>query len=133
MSYLLLKSLHLTTVLLSICGFVVRFAWRVTHHPWSSARMTRILPHVNDSLLLFSGLAMAAMIGEYPLTTPWLTAKLFWLIAYIVAGSFALKRATTRTGQWFAFALAVGCVTLLVGCAIHRSPWSWLAPFWATN
>ncbi|GLW61300.1 siroheme synthase [Hydrogenophilus thermoluteolus] len=133
MSYLLLKHLHLTTVALTITGFLLRFTWRLRSHPWLHAPLTRVLPHINDTLLLTSGLGMAAMIGQYPFTTPWLTAKFFWLLAYIIAGHFALKRAQTRRGQWCACVVALVCVAMLVGTAIYHHPLSWLTPRFAIN
>ncbi len=124
-----IKELHLTTVALSLSGFLLRFAWRLRAHPYGSSWATRLLPHINDTVLFLSGLAMAYLGQLSPLTTPWLSAKLFWLVVYIIAGSYALKRCPTRPCQWRAFGAAVLAILLLLGSAIHHSPWSWLALF----
>ena len=111
MAYLILKNLHLTTIAITLTLFVLRGAWMMTSSPLLQARWVRIVPHVNDSLLLASGIGLAVLIRQYPLTHGWLTAKFFALIAYIVRGTIALKRGRTR-GQrisaWFAALLVFG-------------------------
>lgn len=111
MAYLILKNLHLTTIAITLTLFVLRGAWMMTSSPLLQARWVRIVPHLNDSLLLASGIGLAVLIKQYPLTHGWLTAKFFALIAYIVLGTIALKRGRTR-GQrisaWFAALLVFG-------------------------
>ena len=111
MAYLILKNLHLTTIAITLTLFVLRGIWMMAGSPLLQARWVRIVPHVNDSLLLASGIGLAVLIRQYPLTHGWLTAKFFALIAYIVLGTIALKRGRTR-GQrisaWFAALLVFG-------------------------
>jgi len=111
MAYLILKNLHLTTIAITLTLFVLRGIWMMAGSPLLQARWVRIVPHVNDSLLLASGIGLAVLIRQYPLTHGWLTAKFFALIAYIVLGTIALKRGRTR-GQrisaWFAALLMFG-------------------------
>ena len=111
MAYLILKNLHLTTIAITLTLFVLRGIWMMAGSPLLQARWVRIVPHVNDSLLLASGIGLAVLIRQYPLTHGWLTAKFFALIAYIVRGTIALKRGRTR-GQrisaWFAALLVFG-------------------------
>jgi len=111
MAYLILKNLHLPTIAIPLTLFVLRGIWMMAGSPLLQARWVRIVPHVNDSLLLASGIGLAVLIRQYPLTHGWLTAKFFALIAYIVLGTIALKRGRTR-GQrisaWFAALLVFG-------------------------
>lgn len=111
MAYLILKNLHLTTIAITLTLFVLRGAWMMARSPLLQARWVRIVPHLNDSLLLASGIGLAVLIRQYPLTHGWLTAKFFALIAYILLGTIALKRGRTR-GQrisaWFAALLVFG-------------------------
>jgi uncharacterized membrane protein SirB2 len=79
--------------------------------PRLQARWARIVPHINDTLLLASGIALAVLMQQYPLVHGWLTAKLFALIAYIVLGTLALKRGKTkaqRVTAWIAALLVFG-------------------------
>jgi uncharacterized membrane protein SirB2 len=111
MAYLVLKGLHLTTITLTLALFVLRGAWMIADSPRLQARWVRIAPHINDTLLLASGVSLAVLLQQYPLVHGWLTAKFFALIAYIVLGTIALKRGKTR-GQrvvaWIAALLVFG-------------------------
>jgi uncharacterized membrane protein SirB2 len=111
MSYLILKNLHLATIAITLTLFLLRGFWMMADSPRLQARWVRIVPHVNDTLLLASGIGLAVLIQQYPLVHGWLSAKLFALIAYIVLGTIALKRGKTR-GQriaaWIAALLVFG-------------------------
>ena len=123
----LLKAVHVGSALLSIAGFMLRGVWMLQGSPLLKARATRILPHVVDTLLLGSAIALALRIAQYPFVHAWLTAKVLALLAYIVLGSFALKRGRTRRTRNIAFAAALGVFLYIVAVAIARSPAAGLA------
>lgn len=105
----MLLKLHLLTVTLSLLGFIFRGGLMIIDSPLMKARPIRIAPHVVDTLLLLSGIGMVVSFERYPWEQPWLAAKLFLLLIYIVIGTVALKRGRTKTIRvtaWFA-ALAV--------------------------
>ncbi|MDO9467647.1 MAG: SirB2 family protein [Thiobacillus sp.] len=111
MTYLALKNLHLATLTITLALFLLRGAWMMADSPRLQARWVRIVPHVNDTLLLLSGIALAVLIQQYPLVHGWLTAKLLALIVYIVLGTVALKRGKTKPQRivaWFAALLVFG-------------------------
>jgi uncharacterized membrane protein SirB2 len=111
MAYVVLKNLHLATIVLTLTLFVLRGAWMMADSPRLQARWVRIVPHVNDTLLLTSGISLAILMQQYPLVHGWLTAKFFALIAYIVLGTLALKRGKTKTRRiaaWVAALLVFG-------------------------
>jgi uncharacterized membrane protein SirB2 len=89
--YSLLKQLHLTTIVITLALFILRGAWMMTASPLLQARWVRIVPHVNDTVLLSSGIWLAVLLQQYPLVHGWLTAKFFALIGYILLGTIALK------------------------------------------
>jgi len=121
-SYLALKHLHVTCVVLSGLGFCLRGWWMARQSPLLQHRLSRVLPHVVDSLLLGSALTMAWMSGQYPFAQPWLTAKLCGLLAYIVLGALALKRARTRALRLRFFVLALLAYAYIVSVALTRHP-----------
>ena len=121
MSYLALKHLHVTCVVLSGLGFCLRGWWMARQSPLLQHRLSRVLPHVVDSLLLGSALTMAWLSGQYPFAQGWLTAKLCGLIAYIVFGALALKRAKTRVLRLRFFALALMAYAYIVSVALTRN------------
>ncbi len=125
--YLLLKHLHVSCVVLSGLGFVLRGYWKFRRPEALARPWVRRAPHLVDTLLLGSALALAWISGQYPFVLPWLTAKMLALLAYIVLGSLALKRARTLRGQLLSFFLALLTLAYIVSVALTRQPMPWLA------
>ncbi|MCH2219071.1 MAG: SirB2 family protein [Dechloromonas sp.] len=122
MSYLAIKHLHVTCVVLSGLGFCLRGIWMMRESPLATHRLARVLPHVIDTLLLGSALTLAWMSGQYPFVNGWLTAKLFGLVAYILLGTMALRRGRTRALRTRYFVLALAAYAYIVGVALSRNP-----------
>lgn len=121
MPYLAVRHLHITFVTLSICLFILRGGLQLAGIDWRRWRWLRILPHLNDTLLLVAAITLALMSHQYPFVLPWLTAKVLGLCGYIILGSLALRRnlpATQRAGY---FAAALLMVAYIVAVAITRS------------
>ncbi|MEW5965962.1 MAG: SirB2 family protein [Pseudomonadota bacterium] len=123
MTYALIKQLHLATLVVTLTLFVLRGVWMMRESPRLQARWVRIVPHINDTLLLASGLALAFLMGQYPLVHGWLTAKFFALIAYIVLGTIALKRGKTRGVRIAAWVAALLVFAYMVAVARAHAPW----------
>ena len=125
MDYLWLKIAHVSCVALSYALFVVRGVWMMRGSPLLGARWVKIVPHVIDTLLLASAIAMAVMIRQYPFVAPWITAKVLALIAYIGLGTVALKRGRTRRVRIAAWLAAQAVFFYIVAVALTRSPLPW--------
>lgn len=124
MEYYALKHLHVTCVALSYAGFLVRGIWMMRDSPLLGRRWARILPHVNDTVLLASAIAMAVMSRQYPFVHAWLTAKVLGLVLYIALGMVALGQGGTRPGRiaaWIAAQAVFGYI-LLVAFTRHPLP-----------
>ena len=120
MNWILL--VHVSCVILTITGFVLRGVWMMRDSPLLKARWVRIAPHVVDTLLLAAGAALALQIHQYPFVNGWLTAKTIAVVAYIGLGTIALKRGRTRrirVAAWFGALLVLGYI---VAVAITRNP-----------
>lgn len=122
MAYVLLKHIHLATVAITLGLFVLRGVWMMAASPLLQARWVRVLPHINDSLLFFSGLGVALLIKQYPLTHAWLTAKLVALLLYIALGAVAIKRGRTRGIRIAAWVAALLVFGYIVSVARTRNP-----------
>jgi len=85
--------------------------------PMLRQRWVRTVPHVVDTALLASAVALAVWSSQYPLEQAWLTAKVLALIAYIVLGTIALKRGSTKTIRGTAFLAAVLVFMYIAGVA----------------
>ena len=127
MDYLLLRQVHITCAILSIAGFAARGVLMLRDSPLLQSRLARIAPHVVDTVLLGSAVALAWQSGQYPLAQSWLTAKVLALLAYIALGTIALKRGSTRTIRAIAFALALATALYIVSVALLRNPLGFLA------
>lgn len=127
MDYLTLKSLHVGCVAVSYALFLLRGIWMMRRPERLRLRWVRTLPHVVDTALLGSAVAMALMIRQYPFVAGWLTAKLLALLLYIVLGSIALKRGRTRNQRIAAWFAAQAVFFYIVAVALTRSPLPWTA------
>jgi uncharacterized membrane protein SirB2 len=127
--YPLIKHLHVACVVLSIGGFLLRGILMLADSPRRHARWLRVVPHVNDALLLAAALALSVLIQHYPFVDAWLTAKVFGLLLYIVLGSVALKAGRTRavrTAAWFAALAVFGYVASVALTKDVRGALLWL-------
>ncbi len=122
MSYLLLKTVHITLATLSGALFLLRGAWMLAGSPALARRWVRTAPHMIDSLLLASALWLAFWSQQSPTSSPWLAAKLVALVAYILLGSIALKYGKTILQRAAAFGAAVLCFGYIVMAAITKNP-----------
>ena len=123
--YPLIKNLHLVTVWITVTLFLLRFYWLRRGSPLLTRRWVRILPHVNDTLLLLSGVALVMITHFYPFTPQgsWLTEKLLAVIIYIALGFVALSRRprTDRT-RWIAFLIALIALVAIITLALTKMP-----------
>ncbi|MEM6576297.1 MAG: SirB2 family protein [Pseudomonadota bacterium] len=125
--YLTVKLIHQTTAVLTISGFMLRGWWMIRESPLLQHRLTRTLPHINDTVFLLTGLTLAAMLHQYPLSHDWLTAKVFGLLAYILLGSLALKRARRKNVRVLCLVLALLTFAWVVSVALTRSTFGFFA------
>ena len=63
--------------------------------PRLSARLTRIAPHVVDTVFLATGIALVLQLDLPVMRSPWLLAKLTALVAYVVLGMIAMAAQLT--------------------------------------
>lgn len=120
--FLLLKTIHLTCAILSISGFLVRGYWMLTGSPLLQAHVTKILPHLVDTILLVSAVWMTIIIQQFPFVNAWLTAKLMALVVYILFGTVALKRGKTKGIRTLSLFGAVSVFFYIVAVALAHDP-----------
>jgi len=123
----LLKILHITTVVITTSLFVIRGIGLFRQAGFMQQRWVKIVPHVNDTVLLVSGIFLAIQIGQYPLVDAWLTAKLAALVLYIVMGLMVFRFARTRIQQLGYWLAAIAVLIYMIGVAIRHNPMSWIS------
>ena len=123
--YQSLKAVHVGCVAASYLLFVTRGVWMVRDSGFLRRRWVRIVPHVIDTLLLASAIALTVVLREYPLAHAWLTAKVAGLVVYIGLGTVALKRGRTRRERITAWITAQLVFFYIVAVALTRNPLPW--------
>ena len=124
--YLLLKYVHVISVALSLTGFFLRGLWMMRDSPLLHARWVKVLPHINDTVLLIAALSLAAMSGQYPFVVGWVTAKVLGVIAYIILGALALREAGTRRMRIVCWLASMAVFGWIVSVALTRQPLGFL-------
>ena len=120
--YFLIKHLHMTTAIISIAFFIVRAWWSVREVALLQQRWVRILPHVNDTLLLVLGVILTITLSMSPHQHPWLAAKLLGLVVYILLGTVAIKRGRTPRSRGLTAVAAIAVFLYVFGTAITKNP-----------
>lgn len=121
-SYATLKLVHMTAVALSFAGFFVRGVGVLRGAPWLRGKLARTLPHVVDTVLLASAIALAWMLRLNPLDTPWLAAKIGGLLAYIALGMVAIRPGRPAAVRGTAWVAALVVSAYIVSVALAKSP-----------
>jgi len=125
MDYLILKIVHVASVAASYALFFVRGVWMMRESALLRQPWVRIAPHVVDTVLLSSAVAIAVMSRQYPFAAAWLTAKVLGLVAYIALGLIALRLGRTRRARIAAWGAAQLVFFYIVAVAITRNPLPW--------
>ncbi|MEZ5538396.1 MAG: SirB2 family protein [Pseudomonadales bacterium] len=89
--YPMIKQWHMFFAAVSLLSFLVRSGLKFAGSSLLNKKPVKILPHINDSLLLLCGVALAVIAGYNPLVQHWLLAKLVLLVMYIGCGLYVMK------------------------------------------
>ncbi len=116
--YLTLKNAHIVFITLSILLFNYRFLLKRLNK--TIPKIIKIIPHINDTFLLVSGISMAYIVGFNPLEQPWLMAKIIALFLYIGFGMVALKK--TGLQSVMGYILATLMLIFMIFTAINKAP-----------
>lgn len=120
MTYWILKYVHVTCVILSGAGYFIRGIGMLRGSAWLQSKAARVLPHVIDTVLLASAIALAWQIRQYPFVHGWLTAKVLGLVGYIVLGAIGLKYGRTRKIRISAWLAALALFFYIALVALTR-------------
>ena len=117
--------MHQALAILTVTGFVLRYIWVMRSSSLAQYKLTRIAPHVVDTLFLATGIAMIIQLKLDVLSNNWLLAKFAGLIAYIVLGMIALRAGRDWRVRSLAFAAALLAFAYVVSTALSKSPIPW--------
>lgn len=120
MEYASLRVLHIVTVHITLILFLLRGYWMLRDSPRLADRWVRIVPHVNDTVLLLAAIALLAIARLNPLEQPWVLAKIVGLLAYIGLGTVALKRGRSKALRVKALIAALSVFAYIVAVGITK-------------
>lgn len=122
--YFALKNIHLLAIALSAILLSVRFALVMANSQLIDKKFIRIAPHVVDSILILSGIALIISLGFIPFTagSEWFTQKFTCILAYFALGVFAIKMAKNKLLRFFAFFGALGWLVMAANVAMTKAP-----------
>jgi len=129
-----IKAVHVFAVLCSGGLFTLRGAALLAGARWPMVSPLRWLSYGIDTVLLTAALMLLTILPGAVFANGWLVVKLVLLVAYVVLGSLALKRAPTRRARATSFVAALAIFALMLGVARAHHPLGLLHKFftWAT-
>ncbi len=127
MDYAILKFIHQAMVALSFAGFFARGVGMLRDAPWLGSRFAKTAPHVVDSILLASAVALVWTMRISPIHTSWILAKIVGLLVYIGLGVVALRAGRTQGVRSVAWIAAMTVFVYIVSVAVSKNPLGFLA------
>jgi len=112
-----LKHSHMLFIAISIILFQFRYFLKFRHR--AMTKFLKVVPHINDTLLLITGISLAYVAGINPMQHSWLMAKIIALIVYIAFGTLAMK--STGNKSVLFYLLATFTFVFIVMTALHKS------------
>jgi uncharacterized membrane protein SirB2 len=114
-----IKHFHILIALLSGSLFALRGAFALGGARWPHALPVKWLSYAVDTTLLTAALMLLTILPGATFANGWLLTKLGLLVAYVVLGVFALRRARTFRARLLAYVAALA--TFLAIYAIARA------------
>ena len=113
-----MKHLHLLFVVLTISSFVIRMLLAEFKPAILQIKALKILPHIIDTILLLSGLALVFqgnwLEGEFG----WIISKIGLLVAYVGLGAAAMRSSGLK--RWIAFFGAIAAFVTIGMIAVTK-------------
>lgn len=81
----------------------------------------KIVPHVNDTLLLIAALLMLWDRAMNPFEFPWVMAKILALVVYVMLGTLTFRASHTKPQRIIFAALSLLVFAYIVGVAKTKS------------
>lgn len=117
-----IRWVHIAAVLTSGALFALRGVAMLAGARWHMAAPLRYLSYTIDTVLLTAALMLVTILHQYPFVNGWLTTKVWLLVAYVVLGSYALKRGSTRVVRALAYIAALLVYAFIISVARAHDP-----------
>lgn len=121
--YMPIKSVHVAAVLASGFLFALRGLLVLNGKAWAMSMPLRFLSYGIDTILLTAALMLATMLPSAVFANGWLALKLTLLVAYVLLGSFALKRGRSTRSRMIFFIAAITVYAFMYSVARTHQPY----------
>jgi len=122
-----IKWVHVAAISASGSLFALRGALVQAGRPgWAMAAPVRYLSYTIDTVLLTAALMLLTILPGAMFANGWLAVKLVLVGAYVVLGTFALKRGRTPRLRATCFVAALLVFATIIGIAFAHHPLGWL-------
>jgi uncharacterized membrane protein SirB2 len=126
-----IKAVHVAAVLLSGAFFLTRGLLVQAGRPRvAMSAYARYASYTIDTVLMTAALMLVTILPGGMFANQWLTFKLALLVAHVVLGSLALKRARTPPARALFYVAALVVYAAMLGIARAHHPLGWLA-YWS--
>jgi len=122
-----IKLAHIACVVASGSLFLLRGGAVLAGAQWPMAAPARFLSYAIDTALLTAALILLSILPSAMFANGWLIVKMCLLVAYVVLGSFALKRARKPGMRAICYAGALCVYLLMISVAYWHHPLAFLA------
>lgn len=122
MEYIILKLLHMLFATISISAFSYRGMLAIRQPGRQQQGWLRVVPHINDTLLLVTAILLVIQTGYNPLQQTWLATKITLLIVYIALGLVTLRFAKNKMTRIISYSLAIATFLWIIAIAVSKSP-----------
>jgi len=120
--YELVKYTHLTTIVLSVVLFLLRFVLNTMQSVTLQRKWLKVVPHIVDTLLLVSAATLCVMLKQYPFVDAWVTEKLIALVMYVFMVTLALKLGHTGFMRGIGLIGALSWIAYAGMVAVSKQP-----------
>lgn len=117
-----IKQAHVLFVLASGALFLLRGTLVLAGSRMGMVAPARYLSYAIDTALLTAALMLWTILPGGLFANGWLTMKIFLLVAYVVFGSLALKRAQTLRARTLCFVAALATYAFMYSVARAHHP-----------
>ncbi|MEJ1095543.1 MULTISPECIES: SirB2 family protein [unclassified Pseudoxanthomonas] len=124
-----IRQFHILVALLSGSLFALRGAFLIGGARWPQALAIRWVSYTIDTALLTAALMLLTILPGGMFANGWLTVKVSLIVAYIVLGAFALKRAKTTRARLVFYVAALAAFFAIYSIARAHHPLGMLA-YW---
>jgi uncharacterized membrane protein SirB2 len=120
--YAQIKAFHIFLALLSGGLFALRGGFAISGARWPFALPVRWTSYAIDTALLTAALMLLTILPGAMFANGWLVVKIVLIVAYVVLGVFALRRARTTRGRIGCYAAALLVFTSIYATARAHHP-----------